>query len=317
MAANLETRLKKREILASSANDLVFVVDNAACDTLQSNDDRETDNDIKAARKNKSNRRYADESYAIINSVDFEDKVLYEDPNDDDVANEIKRKRNEDIHANRRRKQEKIAQREIREALKTAAVSNENAELLERKAKELKASCDAARASAKMAMHETQRLKIETGAAQRRAEAHVIDTARSQRARKMLEAAADKIRYEVLEENDEDESEKCLENNRYRSRISEYDNQSLTNEQSASDKLREVESERERLSRLLRHAWKQDEEEGDDEEDDETRSDDDEDEKLRRAINRAQHLLESRHQISFAASYVHDAIDKQKAKLKA
>ena len=317
MAANLETRLKKREILASSANDLVFVVDNAARDTLQSNDDRETDNDIKAARKNKSNRRYADESYAIINSVDFEDKVLYEDPNDDDVANEIKRKRNEDIHANRRRKQEKIAQREIREALKTAAVSNENAELLERKAKELKASCDAARASAKMAMHETQRLKIETGAAQRRAEAHVIDTARSQRARKMLEAAADKIRYEVLEENDEDESEKCLENNRYRSRISEYDNQSLTNEQSASDKLREVESERERLSRLLRHAWKQDEEEGDDEEDDETRSDDDEDEKLRRAINRAQHLLESRHQISFAASYVHDAIDKQKAKLKA
>ena len=317
MAANLETRLKKREILASSANDLVFVVDNAARDTLQSNDDRETDNDIKAARKNKSNRRYADESYAIINSVDFEDKVLYEDPNDDDVANEIKRKRNEDIHANRRRKQEKIAQREIREALKTAAVSNENAELLERKAKELKASCDAARASAKMAMHETQRLKIETGAAQRRAEAHVIDTARSQRARKMLEAAADKIRYEVLEENDEDESEKCLENNRYRSRISEYDNQSLTNEQSASDKLREVESERERLSRLLRHAWEQDEEEGDDEEDDETRSDDDEDEKLRRAINRAQHLLESRHQISFAASYVHDAIDKQKAKLKA
>lgn len=315
MAANLETRLKKREILASSANDLVFVVDNGARDTLQSNDDGETDNDIKAARKNKSNRRYADESYAIINSVDFEDKVLYEDPNDDDVAYEIKRKRNEDIHANRRRKQEKIAQREIREALKTAAVSNENAELLERKAKELKASCDAARASAKMAMHETQRLKIETGAAQRRAEAHVIDTARSQRARKMLEAAADKIRYEVVEENGEDESEKYLENNRYR--ISEYDNQSLTNEQSASDKLREVESERERLSRLLRHAWEQDEEEGDDEEDDETRSDDDEDEKLRRAINRAQHLLESRHQISFAASYVHDAIDKQKAKLKA
>ena len=311
MAANLETRLKKREILASSANDLVFVVDNAARDTLQSNDDGETDNDIKAARKNKSNRRYADESYAIINSVDFEDKVLYEDPNDDDVAYEIKRKRNEDIHANRRRKQEKIAQREIREALKTAAVSNENAELLERKAKELKASCDAARASAKMAMHETQRLKIETGAAQRRAEAHVIDTARSQRARKMLEAAADKIRYEVVEENDEDESEKYLENNRYR--ISEYDNQSLT----ASDKLREVESERERLSRLLRHAWEQEEEEGDDDEDDETRSDDDEDEKLRRAINRAQHLLESRHQISFAASYVHDAIDKQKAKLKA
>ena len=315
MAANLETRLKKREILASSANDLVFVVDNAARDTLQSNDDGETDNDIKAARKNKSNRIYADESYAIINSVDFEDKVLYEDPNDDDVAYEIKRKRNEDIHANRRRKQEKIAQREIREALKTAAVSNENAELLERKAKELKASCDAARASAKMAMHETQRLKIETGAAQRRAEAHVIDTARSQRARKMLEAAADKIRYEVVEENDEDESEKCLENNRYR--ISEYDNQSLTNEQSASDKLREVESERERLSRLLRHAWEQEEEEEDDDEDDETRSDDDEDEKLRRAINRAQHLLESRHQISFAASYVHDAIDKQKAKLKA
>ena len=315
MAANLETRLKKREILASSANDLVFVVDNAARDTLQSNDDGETDNDIKAARKNKSNRRYADESYATINSVDFEDKVLYEDPNDDDVAYEIKRKRNEDIHANRRRKQEKIAQREIREALKTAAVSNENAELLERKAKELKASCDAARASAKMAMHETQRLKIETGAAQRRAEAHVIDTARSQRARKMLEAAADKIRYEVVEENDEDESEKYLENNRYRT--SEYDNQSLTNEQSASDKLREVESERERLSRLLRHAWEQEEEEGDDEEDDETRSDDDEDEKLRRAINRAQHLLESRHQISFAASYVHDAIDKQKAKLKA
>ncbi|CAL6285669.1 unnamed protein product [Bathycoccus prasinos] len=311
MAANLETRLKKREILASSANDLVFVVDNAARDTLQSNDDGETDNDIKAARKNKSNRRYADESYAIINSVDFEDKVLYEDPNDDDVAYEIKRKRNEDIHANRRRKQEKIAQREIREALKTAAVSNENAELLERKAKELKASCDAARASAKMAMHETQRLKIETGAAQRRAEAHVIDTARSQRARKMLEAAADKIRYEVVEENDEDESEKYLENNRYR--ISEYDNQSLT----ASDKLREVESERERLSRLLRHAWEQDDEEEDDEEDDEKRSDDDEDEKLRRAINRAQHLLESRHQISFAASYVHDAIDKQKAKLKA
>jgi hypothetical protein len=66
MAANLETRLKKREILASSANDLVFVVDNAARDTLQSNDDGETDNDIKAARKNKSNRRYADESYAII-----------------------------------------------------------------------------------------------------------------------------------------------------------------------------------------------------------------------------------------------------------
>lgn len=315
MAVNLETRLKKREILASSANDLVFVVDNAARDTLQSNDDGETDNDIKAARKNKSNRRYADESYAIINSVDFEDKVLYEDPNDDDVAYEIKRKRNEDIHANRRRKQEKIAQREIREALKTAAVSNENAELLERKAKELKASCDAARASAKMAMHETQRLKIETGAAQRRAEAHVIDTARSQRARKMLEAAADKIRYEVVEENDEDESEKCLENNRYR--ISEYDNQSLTNEQSASDKLREVESERERLSRLLRHAWEQEEEEEDDDEDDETRSDDDEDEKLRRAINRAQHLLESRHQISFAASYVHDAIDKQKAKFKA
>ena len=78
-----------------------------------------------------------------------------------------------------------------------------------------------------MAMHETQRLKIETGAAQRRAEAHVIDTARSQRARKMLEAAADKIRYEVVEENDDDESEKYLENNRYR--ISEYDNQSLTN----------------------------------------------------------------------------------------
>ena len=315
MAANLETRLKKREILASSANDLVFVVDNAARDTLQSNDDGETDNDIKAARKNKSNRRYADESYAIINSVDFEDKVLYEDPNDDDVAYEIKRKRNEDIHANRRRKQEKIAQREIREALKTAAVSNENAELLERKAKELKASCDAARASAKMAMHETQRLKIETGAAQRRAEAHVIDTARSQRARKMLEAAADKIRYEVVEDNDEDESEKYLENNCYR--ISEYDNQSLTNEQSASDKLRVVESERERLSRLLRHVWEQEEEEEDDEEDDEKRSDDDEDEKLRRAINRAQHLLESRHQISFAASYVHDAIDKQKAKLKA
>ena len=166
-----------------------------------------------------------------------------------------------------------------------------------------------------MAMHETQRLKIETGAAQRRAEAHVIDTARSQRARKMLEAAADKIRYEVVEENDEDESEKYLENNRYR--ISEYDNQSLTNEQSASDKLREVESERERLSRLLRHAWEQEEEEGDDDEDDETRSDDDEDEKLRRAINRAQHLLESRHQISFAASYVHDAINKQKAKFKA
>ena len=114
----------------------------------------------------------------------------------------------------------------------------------------------------------------------------------------MLEAAADKIRYEVVEENDEDESEKYLENNRYR--ISEYDNQSLTNEQSASDKLREVESERERLSRLLRHAWEQEEEEEDDDEDDETRSDDDEDEKLRRAINRAQHLLESRHQISFA-----------------
>jgi len=127
----------------------------------------------------------------------------------------------------------------------------------------------------------------------------------------MLEAAADKIRYEVVEDNDEDESEKYLENNRYR--ISEYDNQSLT----ASDKLREVESERERLSRLLRHAWEQDDEEEDDEEDDEKRSDDDEDEKLRRAINRAQHLLESRHQISFAASYVHDAIDKQKAKLKA
>ena len=88
----------------------------------------------------------------------------------------------------------------------------------------------------------------------------------------------------------------------------------LSNEQSASDKLREVENERERLSRLLRHAWereKEEEEEGEDRE-----SDDDEDAKLRRSINRAQHLLESRHQISFAASYVHDAIDKQKTKLR-
>ena len=80
--------------------------------------------------------------------------------------------------------------------MKKAAVSNENADLLERKAKELKASCDAARASAKMAMQEIQRLKIETGAAQRRAEAHVIDTARKSTREKMLESAADKIRYE-------------------------------------------------------------------------------------------------------------------------
>ena len=101
MAANLETRLKKREILASSANDLVFVVDNAVALHFKATMTEEADNDIKAARKNKSNRRYADESYATINSVDFEDKVLYEDPNDDDVAYEIKRKRNEDIHANR------------------------------------------------------------------------------------------------------------------------------------------------------------------------------------------------------------------------
>jgi hypothetical protein len=170
-----------------------------------------------------------------------------------------------------------------------------------------------------MAMCETQRLKIETCAAQRRAEAHVIDTARSQRARKMLEAAADKIRY--VEDTDEEE-EKELKNNGDQFRASEYDEQYYTNEQSASDKLREVESERERLSRLLRHAWEREEEEEVvvEEEDSfgqERQNDDDEDEKLRRAISRAQHLLESRHQISFAASYVHDAIDKQKAKFKA
>ena len=203
--------------------------------------------------------------------------------------------------------------------MKIASVSNENAELLERKAKELKVSCDAARASAKMAMCETQRLKIETCAAQRRAEAHVIDTARSQRARKMLEAAADKIRY--VEDTDEEE-EKELKNNGDQFRASEYDEQYYTNEQSASDKLREVESERERLSRLLRHAWEREEEEEVVVEEvdsfgQERQNDDDEDEKLRRAISRAQHLLESRHQISFAASYVHDAIDKQKAKFKA
>jgi len=297
MAANLETRLKKREILASSANDLVFVVDNIVPDTRVSNNSRG----------------------AHTNNDEFEDRVLYEDPNDDDVANEIKRKRNEDIQANRRRKQEKIAQREIREALKIASVSNENAELLERKAKELRASCDAARASAKMAMCETQRLKIETSAAQRRAEAHVIDTARSQRARKMLEAAADKIRY--VEDTDEEE-EKKLRSNGDQFHASEYDEQYYTNEQSALDKLREVESERERLSRLLRHAWEREEEEVVVEEEEDTfgqerQNDDNEDEKLRRAIIRAQHLLESRHQISFAASYVHDAINKQKAKFKA
>ena len=127
----------------------------------------------------------------------------------------------------------------------------------------------------------------------------------------MLEAAADKIRYE--DEDDEDGNDERAEKNHQYSRVSECD-QLLSNEQSASDKLREVENERERLSRLLRHAWereKEEEEEGEDRE-----SDDDEDAKLRRSINRAQHLLESRHQISFAASYVHDAIDKQKTKLR-
>ena len=41
--------------------------------------------------------------------------VLYEDPNDDDIANEIKRKRNEEILANRRRKHEELRNAEIRE----------------------------------------------------------------------------------------------------------------------------------------------------------------------------------------------------------
>ena len=309
MAANLETKLKKRDILANSANDRVFVVGNAMHEARESND-KDANNNFEDGGNNKPNDT-VDESYASINADVFDDIVLYEDPNDDDIANEIKRKRNEEILANRRRKHERIAQREIREALKKAAVSNENADLLECKAKELKASCDVARASAKMAMQEIQRLKIETGAAQRRAEAHVIDTARSQRARKMLESAADKIRYE--DEDDEDGNDKRAEKNHQYSRVSECD-QLLSNEQSASDKLREVENERERLSRLLRHAWereKEEEEEGEDRE-----SDDDEDAKLRRSINRAQHLLESRHQISFAASYVHDAIDKQKSKLR-
>ena len=309
MAANLETKLKKRDILVNSANDRVFVVGNAMNEARESND-KDANNNFEDGGNNKPNET-VDESYASINADVFDDIVLYEDPNDDDIANEIKRKRNEEILANRRRKHERIAQREIREALKKAAVSNENADLLECKAKELKASCDVARASAKMAMQEIQRLKIETGAAQRRAEAHVIDTARSQRARKMLEAAADKIRYE--DEDDEDGNDERAEKNHQYSRVSECD-QLLSNEQSASDKLREVENERERLSRLLRHAWereKEEEEEGEDRE-----SDDDEDAKLRRSINRAQHLLESRHQISFAASYVHDAIDKQKTKLR-
>ena len=238
--------------------------------------------------------------------------VLYEDPNDDDIAHEVKRKRDEEIKANRRRKQEQIAQREIREALKKASVSNENAELLERKAKELKDSCDTARASARIALHETQRLKIETEAAQRRAEAHVIDTARSQRARKMLESAAEKIRD--VEEEEEEEEEGGDENNNIISRVSESEQHSL--DQSASDKLREVESERERLSRLLRHAWEQEVEKVEVEEEEEGGFySDDEDEKLRRAINRAHHLLESRHdRISFSASFVHDKIDKLKGK---
>ena len=74
----------------------------------------------------------------------------------------------------------------------------------------------------------------------------------------MLEAAADKIRYEVVQDNDEDESEKYLENNRYR--ISEYDNQSLTNEQSASDKLRRNPAKSDCL--VYFDAWEQEEEEG-------------------------------------------------------
>ena len=90
-------------------------------------------NNFEDGGNNKPNET-VDESYASINADVFDDIVLYEDPNDDDIANEIKRKRNEEILANRRRKHERIAQREIREALKKAAVSNENADLLECKA---------------------------------------------------------------------------------------------------------------------------------------------------------------------------------------
>ena len=98
MAANLETKLKKREILANSANDRVFVVGNAMHEARESNDTEMTNNNFEDGGKNKSNRTQSTSHTPRINSVDFDDIVLYEDPNDDDVANEIKRKRNEDIH---------------------------------------------------------------------------------------------------------------------------------------------------------------------------------------------------------------------------
>ena len=99
MAANLETKLKKRDILANSANDRVFVVGNAMHEARESND-KDANNNFEDGGNNKPNDT-VDESYASINADVFDDIVLYEDPNDDDIANEIKRKRNEEILANR------------------------------------------------------------------------------------------------------------------------------------------------------------------------------------------------------------------------
>ena len=103
------------------------------------------------------------------------------------------------------------------------------------------------------------------------------------------------------------------ENDKYDQYHDDYDDDSnVDSVSSVEDNMEEINQVEDETNEMEKQ-----EEEGDDEDDDEKRSDDDEDEKGRRAINRAQHLLESRHQISFAASYVHDAIDKQKAKLKA
>ena len=151
-----------------------------------------------------------------------------------------------------------------------------------------------------MAMQEMcQRLKIETGAAQRRAEAHVIDTAESTR-EKMLESAADKIRYE--DEGDRWKRQKGGEESQY-SRVSECD-QLLSNEQSASDKLRVENEESDCLAYCDTPGNEEEEEEGEDREMTAMR--------MQMALNQSRAAsLRISTQISFAASYVHDAIDKQ------
>ena len=137
MAANLETKLKKRDILAHSANDRVFVVGNAMHEARESND-KDANNNFEDGGNNKPNDT-VDESYANINADVLTTSFCMKTRT---TTMATKSNATEEILANRRRKHERTTRNS--RGFEKAAVSNENADLLECKAKELKASCGVA-----------------------------------------------------------------------------------------------------------------------------------------------------------------------------